>query len=95
MVTVFDRKYTEVLDNPACQTSSAVGQTNSPCRQQGLIFTPKDSDFAISGVNDALVWDRVHSNHLKIAGLVFRNLCKFYNKMLSHFYIPHFMLKER
>ena len=46
--------------------------------------------FAISRVFDNLGWDRVYSNHPKLAVPVFKNLfCKFYNKILFR---PHILL---
>ena len=64
----------DVLNNPACQTRSAAGQTSSSRRQQGFIFTLKDLEITISRVNGGLEWDRVHSSLLKLAGPVFRKL---------------------
>ena len=74
MVSVFDRKYKEMPDKPARQTNSAPEQTNSSCRQQKFIFNLKDLFFAMSKVNDGHGRDYVHSNHLKLAGPVFRIL---------------------
>ena len=38
MVTIFDRKYKEVLDNPACQTSSAAGRQLLPADKGSFLL---------------------------------------------------------
>ena len=74
MVSVFDRKYKDVLDNPVCQTSSHTDRMSYFCRQQKFIFTFEDLDIAKSKIFEGRVEDSVHSNHVKLAGPVFRNL---------------------
>ena len=42
MVSVFDGKCLEVLDNLACHLSSAAEQMNCSCKQQKFIFAFED-----------------------------------------------------
>ena len=91
-VKIFDRKYKEVLDNSECQAHSVA--TDPMLRGSSFSFTPKDLDDAIDRLNQGLGFDGVHTEQIKNAKRCYRNLlCKFYNKLISHTYIPHSMLK--
>ena len=55
-----------------------------------------DINYAIDKINVGLGWDKIHANHLKFSGQIFRNLlCKIYNKFLSHEYLPQEFLAGR
>ena len=57
-------------------------------------FTLKDLDVAIDRLNPGLGFDGVHTEQIKNAKRCYRNLlCKICNKLISHTYIPHGMLK--
>ena len=57
--------------------------------RKGFCFSLEDVNTSITRINAGLGWDIIHTNHLKYSGSVFRN----FNKMLSHTFIPHEMLK--
>ena len=54
ILSVFVRKYKDVLNNPACQTSNDADHVIFFCRQDRLISTLKGLDFAISRGNHGL-----------------------------------------
>ena len=57
------------------------------------LVTMRAVDDAINKINTACGWDYVHSNCLKWSGPIFRNvICKFFNCLLSHKYVPRKML---
>ena len=70
---MFDNKCKEVLDNPACQISSAADLTNSSCRQQNFVFVLEILDIFDSEINAGLVLESVSSSHLKLSCPVFES----------------------
>ena len=76
-VKFFDRKYIKVLYNGECQAHSVA--TNPMLRGTSFYFSLKNLDVAT---------DRLDP----VTGCYRDFVCKFYNKLLSHTYIPHSML---
>ena len=90
---IFDTKYSETLKDPACQSTSDSNPQN--LISEGIetcsvpLITLSDINYAIDKINVGLGWDKIHANHLKFSGQIFRNLlCKIYNEFLSHEYLP-------
>ena len=94
VVSVFDRKYREILDDRNCQLNSSNYSHNR-------IHSPDSSEnviplITINNVKDAILrlsvgggWDKIHSYHLKYSGPIFKNLlCKIFNSFLTHNYVP-------
>ena len=97
---IFDTKYSETLKDPACQSTSdsnpqdLISEGIEPCSVPLITFS--DINYAIDKINVGLGWDKIHANHLKFNGQIFRNLlCKIYNKFLSHEYLPQEFLAGR
>ena len=90
IVDIFNNIYKNILDDSACQSSSSFSGVNRPNLRRGINhILMSDIDRAINALNTGLGWDGVHSNHLKYAGPVIKNLLgKLFNKMISHAYIP-------
>ena len=90
----FDRKCKEVLDNNECQAHSVA--TDPMLHGTKFYFSPKDLDVANDRLNPGRGFDGVHTYRIKNAKRYYRNLlCKFYNKVIPHTYIPNSMLKGR
>ena len=90
IVDIFDNIYKNILDDSTCQINNDLNGRNRNTTGRGInyIFI-KDIEAAIFDLNTGLGWDGIHSNHLKFAGPVFRNILgKLFNLMLSHSYIP-------
>ena len=90
---IFDRKYQKILDDPKCQT----GQTFQALNESGQFATPlitsKLVDYGINELNIGIDWNNLHANNLKFSGPIFRNLlCKFFNKLLDHSFLPSAMI---
>ena len=92
IVEIFDNTYRRVLNNPESQTP-ALSATQSRCDDtfSASLFDLRD---AIVRLNLGMGWDQIHTNHLKYSGPIFQNLlCKFFNKILSHSFVPRLMLR--
>ena len=58
-------------------------------------FSLKDLDVVIDRLNPGTGFDSVHTWYIKNSERSYRNLlCKYYNKLISHTYIPNSMLKR-
>ena len=91
-VNIFDRKYKEVLDNSECEAHAVA--TDPMLRGTNFSFTPKDLEVAIDRLNPGTGFDGMNTDQIKNAKRCYRILlCIFYNKLISHTFIPHSMLK--
>ena len=89
-----DWKYKEVLANYECQAHSVATDHMLRGTNFSFSFFPRNIDVAIDKLNPGTGFDSVHTPHIKNPKRCYRNLlCKFYNQLISHTYIPHSMLK--
>ena len=87
-----DGKYKKVLDNSECQAHSVA--TDPMIRGTTFSFSPTDLDVAIDRLDPGTGFESVHTSHIKSSKRCYHNLlCKLYNKLITHAYIPHSMLK--
>ena len=94
IAAIFDNKYKKVLKSIESQTVSGFEEYDLDIPQNIHFFSNKDLNDAILRVKSGCGWDGIHSNHLKYSGPVFRNyLLKFFNKLLSHGFVPIKMLR--
>ena len=93
---LFDARYKEFLsysDDHEGSSMSNPSQHSSNMQHGSPVISLKDLNLAINSVNSGSGWDMVHSENLKLGGKVFRNLlCKLFNKIILHGYVPHSML---
>ena len=96
---LFDSKYKNILNDPASCVSSDVNSlpvqdTNIDEELSVQLISMNDVIKAIDKINLGLGWDKIHANHLKFAGPIFKNLlCKLFNKFLSHKFVPRTMIE--
>ena len=82
-----------MLDNSECQAHFVA--TDPILRGTNFSFSPRDLDVGIDRLNPSTGLDSVHTSHIKNSKRCYRTLlCKLYNKLISHTYIPHSMLKR-
>ena len=82
-----------MLDNSEYQAYSVA--TDPMLRGTTFSFSPRDLDVANDKLNPGTGFDSVHTSHVKNSKRCYRNLlCNFYNRLISHTYIPYSMLKE-
>ena len=95
IASIFDEKFSTIFNDPQCQSEVInILSENSPINRCPPIISFHDVNRSIEKINPGLGWDRIHSNHFKLSGPVFRNLIsKLFNKFLSHNYLPRPMLE--
>ena len=95
IVSIFDMKYNSILNDASCQTNGIrfSSSENWQYNETVPLITLNGINDSVFNLNVGMGWDRIHSNHLKYSGPVFRNfLCKLFNKFLSHQFVPRQML---
>ena len=98
VASLFDRKYNEILDDINCQTvfnnvSMGMAEITRPDNFMTPLITLNNIHDATEKLNFGLGWDKIHSNHIKFSGPIFKNLLsKIFNKFLSHKLVPRKML---
>ena len=96
---LFDTKYKKILNDPAscvkpCDNSHSLLYNNFDENLSVPLISMNDVTTAIDKINLGLGWDKIHANHLKFAGPIFKNfLSKLFNKFLSHKFVPRPMIE--
>ena len=88
---IFDAKFSKIFNDPSCKSPSASScvDSNDDSNPSSPLISLNNVQDAILKINTSLGWDKIHSNHLKYSGPIFRNLiCKIFNKFLSHNFVP-------
>ena len=94
---IFNEKYKNILDNKDCHSNDGTSYCNRAPNNNdhlcNIYFCENPLKDAIDKLNTGLGFDGIHSNHLKLAGPVFKNLLsRFYSACLRHCYLPHDMI---
>ena len=93
---IFDRKFNKIFDDKDCQSQISNENSWDFNRDEQINFpliTINDIRTSIDKLNMGMGWDKIHSNHLKFSGPVFKNLLsKLFNKFLSHHFVPEQMI---
>ena len=85
-------EYRNVLDIPECHIPCDREELHSPYNACN-ISVPDVCD-AMDKLKSGIGWDGIRANHIKYSGIGFGNLvCKFFNKILSHNYVPQSMMR--
>ena len=94
IVSIFDQKYKDILDDPRCQTPPSVENMIRVPQANALpLITMNNLDQAIYELNVGKGWDGIHAYHFKFVGKNFRGIfCKFLNKLLDHAFVPRSMI---
>ena len=87
---VFDKKYKNILHDSECQGGGGILYPFREARAgNGPLISLDDVSNSMVSLNAGIGLDGVDSNHLKLAGPIFRNtLGKFLNQCITHNYIP-------
>ena len=90
---IFDQKYKSILQENDCY-SSFQADWGSESEIDLDFFTMKDIENSINKLKQTIGWDGIHSFHIKYSSYKFKRFIhSFFNKCLSHNFIPKNMLK--
>ena len=91
--SIFDEKYRKILDDPNCQDGQVRQVVMGRQCNSGFLLSLENINNAIYEFNIGTGWDRIHANHFKFSGPIFRNLLtKLFSGFLEHSHIPLMML---
>ena len=94
IANIFTNNYKSVLDNSECHSNYENVERNEIQNLSNLFFQINNINEAISNLKQGIGFDRIHANHLKFAGPVFKSfLGKLYSSCLRHSYLPHDIIK--